>query len=229
MDHTMTSRPLAGAVATVAATAVLLTTATFAPPEPNLAALSPRISTEALYLVALPAVLDTAAAKPAVADATANDLAESLNAIPQALTAGIGSGILGGFLIGGTLALNVIARIPVIGEALSPIVPVIAVIGALVGIPIGAAIGVFSAIRLVASNLGVLPAAASARPAAASSSSSSSRTINTPQRSTKSDPRSNRNAAKTSVKASAPQQNFSRARAGSDRGHNATSNRAARH
>ncbi|AKK29892.1 hypothetical protein [Mycobacterium sp. EPa45] len=232
MDHTIKGRPLAGAVAAAAATAVMLTTTTFAPPQPNVAALSPRISIEEVQLAALPAVLTSTSPKTTGAGVVANDLADSWAAIPQAITMGIGAGVFGGFIIGGLLAGNIVSQIPVIGPALMPVVPIAAVIGALVGIPIGAVVGTFYAIQNLVSSLAPAPPSppsppvASARPAAASRN-----TITTPQRSVKSGTRSNRHTAKSALpaKATAPQQDSIRSRAGSGRGHVAASNRADRH
>lgn len=225
MNHIRRSRPAVATVAATAAVTIMLVTTTASPPQPKAVGPSPRISIEAVQLVVLPAALKTASTKTAGAGVVANDLADSVYAIPQAITAWIGAGIFAGFIFGGLLAGSLVSQIPLIGPALLPIVPIAAVIGALVGIPIGVVVGTFNAIQNAVSSPVRAPSAASARPAI------SSKTVTTPHRSTKSGTQSNRHTAKpvAPAKTSAAQQSSSAPRAGSGRAHAVTSNRAARH
>ena len=137
-----------------------------------------------------------------------------------AFIGGIAGSAFLGFLGAGIVASGLIYQIPVVGLGLSPLIPVIAIAGAIVGAPIGVVVGTLYALKNLVSGLGALPAAASARAAAAST-----RAITSPHRSTKSGTRSNRHTAKPSAtaKAAVPKQSSEPARAGSGRGHAATS------
>ncbi len=225
MDHILRTRPAVATVAAIAAGTVMLATTTVVPPSPAMELSAPRTSTEIVELVVLPEAL-----APVVAHTTASANQVNVGQVVQnvigGFVAGIGGGALLGFIAAGTVASGIIYQIPVIGVGLSPLIPVIAIAGAIVGAPIGAVVGAFSAIRNAAASLGSPPAAASLRPAAG-------RKPAVDQRSAKPDSRSNRHVVKPSApavrKATAPQHRPDPGRAGSGRGHTSTANRSARH
>ena len=205
MDHKLKSRPVVAMVAAIAAVIVMLAT-TFAPPKPAVAAVTPRVSTQVVELVALPSP------EQVISDIYKVTLGPVL--------AGAAAGVIAGFVGAGVVAGNVIYSIPVVGQALAPLITVVALAGAIVGAPIGAVFGAFSAIVKLVSN--VRPPAASKKAAAVA-----------PKRSTQAGSRPNRHSAKSSapkaIKAAVPQQRSDTARAGSGRDRATAANRAGRH
>ncbi|AKK29891.1 hypothetical protein AB431_28015 [Mycobacterium sp. EPa45] len=215
-------------MAATAAIAIMLTTTTAPPSNPNPAEPSPRISIEAVHLAALPTALDAAARNGVDASQVANDGADPGGPLKAALGTIVVSAIVAVYqatLLGARLAGSV-ANVPVIGPSLSGVVFYAALICAwVIGPPIGAVVGALYAVQSLVPGLASPPApAASARPAAAGRN-----TVTTPHRSAKSGTRSNRHTAKSALpaKPTAPQQDSIRSRAGSGRGHIASSNRAA--
>lgn len=193
------------------------------PVNPPTALTAPRMAIEAVRLAALPMPMPpttTVAAEVPTGLAKAGDVLQDIpNAIAQSigkavgqLLAGAGAGVIFGFVAAGVVAENVIYRIPVVGEALAPLITVIALAGAIVGAPIGAVVGlVVTAARWVSGAFS-RPSGSAKRPASA-----------VLQRTTQPGTRSNRHIAKSSApvtsKVAAPQQHSdqNRSRAGSAR------------
>ncbi len=213
MDHDLTRRPMAGLVATVAATAVILATTTSAPPRPPGALAAPPISTQAVHLTALTRSPQAAGVARASADLNIGDVVKVLpSSIVQALTpllAGPAAGAFIGFFGAGILAINVLSNIPVVGQALAPLIPVVAIAGGLIGAPIGLVLGPILAIaNSVARVVRLLNGTAAALASPASALNGKAAT--TPHHAARPAARSNRHIAKSSApttsKAAAPQQ-----------------------
>lgn len=135
-------------VAAIAAVSVMLATTVVAP-EPTPALTAPRLSTEVVALVALP----EAAASP-------EQILDSIyRATLAPVLSGAASGFLVGFVAGGVVAMQLFGRIPVLGI---PLVQAVSIMAAIVGVPIGAVVGVLS--RLVPTT--THSAAATSAPAA---------------------------------------------------------------
>ncbi|APE17731.1 hypothetical protein [Mycolicibacterium pallens] len=228
MDHILKSRPVVATVAAIAASTVVLAT-TVAPPRPMTEVAGPRITTQVVALAALPQALTPTPRTVAAASANQINLGGVVQTVLAPFVGGAVLGIFGGFIVIGQMAAGVLYRIPGADPKLAPLVSAIAAVGAVVvGAPVGAALGVaFVAASAVAGWVSRL------RPPAppASSVSTVSAKITTPQRSSKSGTRSDRQTVKAAVsaKTSAPQQGSSKPRAGTGRGHAAVSNRTARH
>ena len=153
MDHTSNCRPIVGMAAVMTAGAVLLAPTTPLPPKPLVTLSAPQISTQAVHLAALPRSLDIAPGTAAAAAANADGPVNFVDRVLTGIWVGAGAGALFGFVIGGVLAENIVGvlagniieRIPVVGELLTPVVQVAAIAGAIVGVPIGAVAGLISA------------------------------------------------------------------------------------
>lgn len=147
MDHTSNCRPIVGMAAVMTAGAVLLAPTTPLPPKPPVTLSAPQISTQAVHLAALPSPLDITPGTAAAASASSVGLGNILDRVLTGISTGAGAGALLGFVIGGALALNTFGRIPVVGQFLTPVIQAAAIVGAIVGIPIGAVAGLIGAIR----------------------------------------------------------------------------------
>ncbi|QEN16693.1 hypothetical protein ACRDU6_02035 [Mycolicibacterium sp. ELW1] len=195
MEHILRSRPVVATVAAIAAGTVMLATTTAEPPKPT-AAITPRVSVEVVELAALPvaaAAIDQVSVRP------------SLPNIAGGVIAGAGSGAFLGYISAGLVAVNVLNKIPVLGQALTPLVPLVGIVGALVGIPIGMVAGAVAAVRNWVTSLRSQP--------------SSSASATTSHRSVRPGPRPDRKVTKTSEprKAATPQRRSHRP--GSGLGH----------
>lgn len=230
MDHIRRSRPAVATVAATAAITIMLTTTTAPPSNPTMVSAAPRITTENVQLVALPAALAAVAHNRAGAGQVANDVPDASGALTVIFNAAVSGAAVGAFVAFSSAArwANGVTNIPVIGPLLQPILALVVYFSPwVVGAPIGAMVGAFSAVKTLLAGLVPPPlSAASARAAVTSRN-----TVTTPQRSAKSGTRSSRHTAKpvTPAKTSAGQQSVGQSRAGSARGHAAAANRAARH
>lgn len=125
------------AVAAISAGTVMFAATTAEPLTPA-ATIIPLVSVEVVQLAALPV------AAPA---ATQASVSPGLPNVAGGVLAGAGAGLIFGYIGTGLVALNVLNKIPVIGPALTPLVPVVGVVGAIVGIPIGMVAGALAAVR----------------------------------------------------------------------------------
>jgi hypothetical protein len=198
-------------VAAIAAGTVMLATTTLVPPNPPTAVSAPQISTQAVRLAVQPITLDVAPVADAVSIPSVNVGGAIQHAILQVI-AGAGGGAFFGFIAAGSVAAGVFYQIPVVGLAFEPLVPVIAIAGAIVGAPIGA----------VAAVLSLLPPLPIRIPVAGKKAAAAA-----PHRSTQASSQSSRHTAKSPAptvrKASAPQQRSDASRAGSGRDRGAAS------
>lgn len=144
MDHTTNSRPIVGMAALMTAGAVLLAPTTPLPPKPHVTLSAPQISTQAVHLAALPRFLDIAPRTAAAASAGSVGLGNVLDRVVTGIRAGAGAGVIFGFGVAGLLAAGTVGRIPLVGRVVTPVA---AIAGALVGVPIGAVVGLIGALR----------------------------------------------------------------------------------
>lgn len=131
--------------AVMTAGAVLLAPTTPLPPKPPVTLSAPQISTQAVHLAALTSSLDIAPRTAAAASANADGPVNFVDRILTGIYVGAGAGAVSGFVIGGLLVGNIVGRIPVVGRFLTPVIQAGAIVGAIVGIPIGAVAGLIGA------------------------------------------------------------------------------------
>ncbi len=186
---------MVAAVAAISAGTVMFAATTAEPPGPT-AATIPQVSVEVVQLAALPV---------AAASAVQASVSPGLPNVAGGVLAGAGAGFLFGYIGAGLVALNVLNKIPVIGPALTPLVPVVGIVGAIVGIPIGMLAGALAAVRNWVTGLRSQP--------------SSSASATTSHRSVRPGPRPDRKVTKAAEprKAAAPQRRSHRP--GSGLGH----------
>ncbi len=228
MAHSNTGRPRSTAAALIAAGVVMAVAATGMPISPPSELTAPRISSETVRLAALPLPMPGTAITTGAADVPTgladaggilggirDSIAQSIGDAVGKVLAGAGAGVIFGFVTAGVVAQNVIYRIPVVGQALAPLITVIAVAGAFVAAPIGAVLGALS----------LLPHPPIHLPAAGSKAAP------TPHRTTTAGTRSNRQivSVPSTTKAPAPQPHSNAPRTGTGHARGAVLKAVKRH
>lgn len=218
---------MAGMVAVMTAGAVFLAPITVLPPNPPATIAAPHIFSQPVRLAALPSSLDIAPSPAASASAGSFDLGTFLDRVLTGISNGASAGFVFGFVTAGAFAANIVSQIPVIGQYLTPVVQVVAIAGAIVGIPIGAVAGLIDALR----NPSPPATAAASRTTVASTVTSRPSTVAAAPHRPGPGARSNRHVTKPSspARAAAAQQTSRRPQADASHTRSTTAQRAKRH
>ena len=239
MVHTTNRSPLSTTIAVIAAGAVVLSTTTLEPPKPAVALSAPMISTQAVHLTALAGPLqaaDVSTGLASVGEVLQGIPAKIVQGLQDALLAPVGgaaAGVVFGFLAGGVAASYVLGGLPEgFRTVVEPVIPAFALLGAIIGAPIGA---VAVPIIAVASWLsGILsPSKAVATASAPATAAGARAAATTPHRTAQPGVRPHRSIAKASAssasKGQVPQQHSKAARNGTSHVRGAASRRPAGH
>jgi hypothetical protein len=145
MVHTTIRSPLSATIAVIAAGAVVLSTTTIEPPRPPVALTAPTISTQTVQLTGLAGPLQAADVSSGLASVgetlqgIPSKIAQAVQSVLLAPVAGAAEGAVLGFLAGGVAATYVFGGLPEgFRTVVEPVIPAFALLGAIIGAPIGA-------------------------------------------------------------------------------------------
>ena len=241
MVHTTNRSPLSTTIAVIAAGAVVLSTTTLEPPKPAVALSAPMMSTQAVHLTALAGPLqaaDVSTGLASVGEVLQGIPAKIVQGLQDALLAPVGgaaAGVVFGFLAGGVAASYLLGGLPEgFRTVVEPVIPAFALLGAIIGAPIGAvAVPIIAVASWLSGILSQRSAAAPAASRAPATAAGARATTTTPHRTAQPGVRPHRSIAKASAssasKGQVPQQHSKAARNGTSHVRGAASRRPAGH